>query len=236
MKLFLLVGQSNMAGRGNLGDVPEIRDPLCKMLRNGRFQPMREPICFDRPLKGKYHIGVGLATSFAVRAAEYYNEEIGLIPAADGGTSLADWAVGGLLYDHAVMQAKLALRSGGEMAGILWHQGESDSKSPENASTYAARFETIITQMQRDIGCDVPLVMGELGEFLADNQDGGTRSYRYFPIVNEQLHAYAASHPQCAVASAAGLVDNQDQLHFNAASLRIFGERYFEAYRSVIES
>ena len=206
------------------------------MLRNGRFQPMHEPICFDRPLKGKYHIGVGLATSFAVRAADYFGEEIGLIPAADGGTSLADWAVDGLLYDHAVMQTKLALRSGGEMAGILWHQGESDSKSPENASTYAARFEPIITRMQKDIGCDVPLILGELGDFLAENQDGGAKGYLHFTTVNEQLHAFAASHPKCAVASAAGLTDNKDQLHFNAASLRVFGERYFDAYRSVIES
>ena len=233
MKLFLLVGQSNMAGRGNLGDVPELTDPRCKMLRNGRFQPMREPIVFDRPLKGKYHIGVGLATSFAVRAADYFGEEIGLVPAADGGTSLADWAVGGLLYDHAVMQTKLALRSGGEMAGILWHQGEAESGTVERASTYCARFDAIITQMQKDIGCDVPLILGELGEFLVHYENGRAQ---YFPIVNEQLHAYAASHPKCAVASAAGLTDNQDQLHFNAASLRIFGERYFEAYRSVIES
>ena len=232
MKLFLLVGQSNMAGRGNLGEVPEILDKRCFMLRNGRFQPMREPICFDRPLTGKYHIGVGLATSFAVRAADFFGEEIGLIPAADGGTSLADWAVGGLLYDHAVMQAKLALRSGGEMAGILWHQGEADCGTVERASSYAARFAPIITQMQKDIGCDVPLILGELGEFLAQYENGRAR---YFQTVNEQLHRYARTHGKCAVASAAGLTDNRDQLHFNAASLRVFGERYFDAYRSVIE-
>ena len=232
MKLFLLIGQSNMAGRGNLGDVPEIIDKRCFMLRNGRFQPMREPICFDRPLKGKYHIGVGLATSFAVRAADYFGEEIGLIPAADGGTSLADWAVGGLLYDHAVMQTGLALRSGGEMAGILWHQGEAESGTVERASSYAARFAPIITQMQKDIGCDVPLILGELGEFLAQYENGRAQ---YFQTVNEQLHLYARTHEKCAVASAADLTDNGDQLHFNAASLRVFGERYFEAYRSVTE-
>ncbi len=232
MKLFLLIGQSNMAGRGNLGEVPEILDKRCFMLRNGRFQSMREPICFDRPLKGKYHIGVGLATSFAVRAADYFGEEIGLIPAADGGTSLADWAVGGLLYDHAVMQTKLALRSGGELAGILWHQGEAESGEYSRASTYAARFAPIIAQMQQDLACDVPLVLGELGDFLAEFGKDAV----YFRTVNEQLHAYAATHPKCAVASAAGLTDNQDRLHFNAASLRVFGERYFDAYRRIIES
>ena len=48
MKLYLMIGQSNMAGRGEFGEVPEIRDPRLKMMRNGRFQTMTEPIVFDR--------------------------------------------------------------------------------------------------------------------------------------------------------------------------------------------
>lgn len=47
---FLMVGQSNMAGRGFLKDVPPICNERIKMLRNGRWQIMTEPINFDRPL------------------------------------------------------------------------------------------------------------------------------------------------------------------------------------------
>lgn len=36
MKSFLMLGQSNMAGRGDFGEVEEINNPLCHMLRNGR--------------------------------------------------------------------------------------------------------------------------------------------------------------------------------------------------------
>ena len=238
MKLFLLIGQSNMAGRGEFGEVPEIRDPRCKMLRNGRLQAMTEPVCFDRPVVrgGKLidhdvHSGVGLSSSFAKRWAEHFNEEICLIPCADGGTSLKDWEVGGLLYDHAVMQTRLAMRHG-ELAGILWHQGEAESGSMERASTYAERFGGIIEQLQADLGAEVPLILGELGEYLSVYKEG---SLRYFPVVNEQLHAYAAAHPLCAVASAAGLPPKADGLHFSSSSLRTFGERYFEAYRSIVE-
>ena len=43
MKAFLMIGQSNMAGRGDFGEVEEIKNPLCRMLRNGRWIPMSEP-------------------------------------------------------------------------------------------------------------------------------------------------------------------------------------------------
>ena len=50
MKSFLMMGQSNMAGRGDTTAVPPIRNSKCSMLRNGRWQPMREPINVDRPV------------------------------------------------------------------------------------------------------------------------------------------------------------------------------------------
>ena len=59
---------------------------------------------------------------------------------ADGGTTLARWQPGEILYDHAVFLARLGMRSG-ELAGILWHQGESDSDTEENARSYGERFE-----------------------------------------------------------------------------------------------
>ena len=36
----LMIGQSNMAGRGALDELPPIKNPDCFMLRNGRWQPM----------------------------------------------------------------------------------------------------------------------------------------------------------------------------------------------------
>ena len=230
MKLFLLIGQSNMAGRGELNELPEITDRRCKMLRNGRFQPMHEPIVFDRPLNCLYHSGTNLAASFAKAYAEIFDEEVGLIPCADGGTTLARWQPGEILYDHAVFLARLGMRSG-ELAGILWHQGEAECSVPERASTYAERFLPIITQMKEDVGCPgVPVLMGELGYYLSEFGDG---HIRYWKVVNEQLHKIADENPGFAVVSAAGLAPKADGLHFSTASLRTFGERYFRAYRKL---
>ena len=48
IRSFLLVGQSNMAGRGDLTPENTITAPDCFMLRMGRWQPMSEPINVDR--------------------------------------------------------------------------------------------------------------------------------------------------------------------------------------------
>ena len=141
-----MIGQSNMAGRGDFGEVAEIQNPLCKMLRNGRWIPMREPINPDRGIFDYFHSGVGLAASFADAYAKHFNEEIGLIPCADGGTMLAEWQPGEILYDHAVAMAKLAQRSA-EIVGILWHQGESDSNSEEKVKAYRSRFLHMISSL-----------------------------------------------------------------------------------------
>ena len=120
MHSFLLIGQSNMAGRGYLNEAHDIDTSRIFTLRNGRWARMFRPINPDRSFSG-----VNLAESFADAYQKEHNVEVGLIPCADGGTSLSQWRVRGLLYDHAVMQARLAQRTS-TIAGVLWHQGEAD--------------------------------------------------------------------------------------------------------------
>ena len=122
----LMIGQSNMAGRGDLGTIPEINNPDCYMMRMGRWQPMRDPINVDRPLSGiPFPSGVSLAGSFADELSRYTGRRVGLIPCADGGTKIAAWQPGEVLFDHAVAMCELAKRSS-RLYGIIWHQGESD--------------------------------------------------------------------------------------------------------------
>ena len=103
---FLLIGQSNMAGRGFLNEARPIRDRRIKALRNGRWQMMWEPIHIDRPFAG-----IGLGASFAKRWLEDHpDEEIGLIPCADGGSCRDEWMPGTALFDHMVYQVELPRR------------------------------------------------------------------------------------------------------------------------------
>ena len=53
---------------------------------------------------------------------------------------------GEILYDNAVMNAKLAQRPS-EICGILWHQGESDSLNVEDRDNYRERFMNMLNGM-----------------------------------------------------------------------------------------
>lgn len=79
IKSFLMLGQSNMAGRGFISEVTPIYNERIQMLRNGRWQMMTEPINYDRPVSG-----VSLAASFAdAWCCENQEDRIGLIPCAE---------------------------------------------------------------------------------------------------------------------------------------------------------
>jgi len=218
-----MVGQSNMAGRGYLKDVPQIYDEQIKMLVNGRWQTMTEPINYDRPTAG-----IGLAASFA-GAWRLANEsdQIGLIPCADGGSSLDDWAVDGVLFEHAVFQARLAQRTS-KLSGILWHQGENDSFAGRSA-VYYDKLSVIVAALRAELGVsDIPFIAGGIGDFLSGGRYGAY--FTEYNEVNQALQKYANEMANAFFVTATGLGANADGLHFDAVSQRKFGIRYFESF------
>lgn len=228
MKSFLMIGQSNMAGRGDFAEVPEIINRDCFMLRNGLWQRMSEPINPDRSPFSFYHSGRGLAASFADEYAKYFGEQVGLIPCAEGGSSLNQWMPGEILFDNALNHARLAMRTS-ELAGILWHQGESDCHRAEDATTYAERFTRMISCLRAELGDEnLPVIVGGLGDFLYDFHH--EVKYKHTATVQKALKELPATLPRCGYADAEGLTHRGDGLHFNSKSYRIFGKRYFAAY------
>ena len=227
----LMLGQSNMAGRGDLGQVKPIRNPLCYMLRMGRWQPMCEPVNPDRGIfEGRFRSGVSLAASFAEEYARYFQSPVGLIPCADGGTSLDEWMPGQLLYDHAVMQTRLAMRTS-QLKAILWHQGESDCLCDETVAAYREKFLQMISQLRKDLGAEnVPVILGELPQQMGANWKTGGREQQ----LNAILRQLAKEVPGCAIASSAGLSMKADGAHFDSPACREFGKRYFEAYQTLL--
>lgn len=234
MDSVLLIGQSNMCGRGIVGHVPEIpaRDMLF-MLRNGRWVPMSEPINPDRRIYAssddQIRSGVSLAASFADDYANRYQRRIGLIPCADGGTKIEQWQPGEVLFDHAVMQAKLAQRSS-RIVGILWHQGESDSTSMENVEQYAQRFHRMMNTLKAELQLEenIPVVIGELSMLLEAR-------WPYVGQTNQVLRQLAEESPHMGIASVEGLTLSPDGIHFSAASYRVLGHRYFEQFDQLVQ-
>lgn len=223
----LMLGQSNMAGRGDMGQVKPIRNPLCYMLRMGRWQPMCEPVNPDRGIfEGRFRSGISLAASFADEYAKHFRSPVGLIPCADGGTYLQQWMPGELLYDHAVMQTRLAQRTS-RLKAILWHQGESDCLRDETVAAYKENFINMITQLRKDLNAEaVPVIIGELPQKMGEAWKTQGREQR----LNGILHQLAAEVPNCVIVSSANLTMKPDGAHFDSPACREFGRRYFEQY------
>ena len=221
----LLIGQSNMAGRGFANEVLPIKNKNLFVLRNGLWRRMYVPVNPDRVTAG-----INLSESFADLYARDHDVQVGIIPCADGGSSLDQWAEGSILFDHACYMAELASRTSSIVA-VLWHQGESDS-SADKAPLYEEKLRLILNAFRKRLGLeDVPLLLGGLGDFLVQNPDPlRCEKFRDYNKVNQALARIAATEKAMGFVSAEGLVDNSDYLHFSAQSLRTFGERYYEAF------
>ena len=223
IKSFLMLGQSNMAGRGFINEVPPIYNERIQMLRNGRWQMMTEPINYDRPVAG-----VSLVSSFAdAWCSENKEDTIGLIPCAEGGSSLDDWAIDKVLFRHAISEAKFAMETS-ELAGILWHQGETDSFNG-NYKTYYKKLLLIIETLRKELNApDIPLIIGGLPDFLG--KEGFGKNCTEYALVNKELEKFASEQDNCYFVTAKGLTSNPDGIHIDAVSQRKFGLRYFEAF------
>jgi hypothetical protein len=219
LQLFLLIGQSNMAGRGVIEPQDKVPHPRVFVLtKELTWAPAVDPLHYDKPER----IGVGLASSFGRSiAGDQPRAAVGLIPAAFGGTSLDEWKPGGALYTEAVKRARVAMKQG-TLVGILWHQGEEDA-APERAATYPERFAAMIAQLRSDLEAkDVPVVVGEIGRFVENSS-----------AINEALAKIPAHVPRSAFVSSERLTDKGDKLHFDSAALREFGRRYAEAWKAM---
>ena len=232
---FLMMGQSNMSGRGALAELPEINNPHVFVLRDEGWEIAKEPVVLDKSIAG-----AGMGTAFGAYINALAGVDVGLIPCSMGGSALDEWQPGNELFEKAVEKSEAAIKSA-RIGGILWHQGEHDSEHARLAYTYAERFEHMRDEFERmlrqitdEIGktelvvSPLPMIAGELGEYLKDFPTS-----KYHNEINRQLRMASAQAPQYACVSAQGLEDRGDKLHFSAGAQRMLGLRYACAWAEV---
>ena len=76
--------------------------------------------------------------------------DIGLVPCAAGNTSLSEWRVGSALYNRMIARAKAARAQhpANKIAGLVWHQGESDALKVESAMMYSQQFVDMVAHVR----------------------------------------------------------------------------------------
>ena len=243
MHLYVLAGQSNMAGRGKVDTLDKTAHPRVWVLnQDNQWIPATEPLHFDKPAV----VGVGPGLAFGKLMADADTSAagvpvfIGLIPCAVGGSAIDSWKPGGFHeqtkaypYDEAIKRVQVAQKSG-TLMGILWHQGESDSK-PELVAGYEQKLTQLIGRFRQELNspnvpaAGVPVVVGTLGDFYTLKNPSATQ-------INAILRNLPKRESRVACVEASGLTDNGDQTHFDAASARELGRRYAEAMQKLQSS
>lgn len=225
--LFLLAGQSNMAGRGAIADEDRVAHPRVLMLdKSGAWVPAVDPLHFDKP-----SAGTGLGRTFGITIANARpGITVGLVPCAVGGSPIDAWKPGGFHpstkthpWDDAMRRAAIALKSG-TLRGILWHQGESDA-TPGLAPAYEAKLHDLIRRLRSGFGIpELPFVAGQMGQFPDNPWDDAHRQ------VDQAHRNLPAKMPHTAFVSSRDLNHKGDKVHFDSPGLRELGRRYAEAY------
>ena len=222
--IYLLMGQSNMAGR-DTHDLAEQKDEprILAFNAEGQWVVARDPI---HAKQGRVEPGVGPGISFASEMLKSApGTSIGLVPCAVGGTPLSRWVKCGDLYEAAVKRAKAAAKDG-EIKGVLWHQGETDCVKKEDAESYEKRLAKMIQDLRSDLGqADLPVVVGQLGDFLALTPE----KYPQLETVRGAIKHIPAVVPHSGYADSKGLEHKGDKLHFNADAARELGSRFAKA-------
>lgn len=217
--IYLLMGQSNMAGRAAVQPEKDQPNPRVLVLNQQDLWTIaRHPLHFDKPTAG---VGPGL--SFGNAMAADPSVTIGLVPCAVGGTPLSRWEKEGDLYQGALRRCETALQHG-TLKGVLWHQGENDSMTKEKAESYAKRLGLLIGDLRSDLNnAKLPIVVGQLGDFLNKEQ------FPYTATVNNALSSLPHQVSATACVEASGLKSNGDAVHFDAASATELGNRFAHA-------
>ena len=232
MHIFLLAGQSNMAGRGEVQETDRTPHPRVFVLNeNDEWVVATEPVHFDKPQR----VGVGPGLALAKEIAERNPDiRVGLVPTAVGGSGIQTWTPGGYHeqtgfypWDDAVRRLRVAMQSG-ELKAILWHQGEGDS-GMDAAKLYEARLHDLIRRFREVAGDDqLPVIIGQLGQFK--EWSDGRR------LVNAAHESVPKHFERTRFVTSDGLTHIGDGTHFDAASARELGHRYAEAYADILLS
>ncbi len=228
--LYILAGQSNMAGRGTVeAEDREIHPRVFVLNKDDEWAPAADPLHFDKPVAG-----VGPGFSFGKTLARMNPDvRIGLIPCAAGGSPIDSWKPGGYWeqtkshpYDDAVNRARIAMKKG-VLKGIIWHQGESDS-SPEKAPLYGEKLAGLGSRLRADLGIpDLAFVAGTLADFYVKRSSDAE-------TVNRAIRSLPEKLDRVSYIESSGLSAMEDGVHFDAASEREMGRRFARAMMTLI--
>jgi hypothetical protein len=216
LHIYLLIGQSNMAGRAKITeDVAGVIDRCVLLNDKNEWVPAKNPLNLYSTIRkgeGMQKLGPGYGFAKAMLQADP-DSKIGLVVNARGGSKIEQWLGKEAKYYKLALQRARAAQATGTIKGILWHQGESNSSKPE---AYLDQLKALIANLREDLGDeDLPFVAGQVNNT---------------PVlkINDVIASLPKAVPNTAAVSSKGL-KCYDRWHFDTDSQIELGKRYAAA-------
>ena len=222
--LYVCIGQSNMAGRATL--TPEVMDTLqiVYLLNDkGNFEPAVNPLNrYSTVRKDLSMQRLGPAYGFAKEMTRKTKRPLGLVVNARGGSSINSWLKGSYdgYYEEALSRVRIAMKQGGVLKAILWHQGEADCSNPE---AYKQKLISLVKDLREDLGMpNLPVVVGQISQWNWTKREAGTVPF------NQMIKKVSSFIPYSDWVSSKGLGWYKDEKdpHFNTEAQLLLGKRY----------
>lgn len=225
MDIYLLIGQSNMAGRAEVegSDADTLKHVfLYTGIPGKEWEKAANPLNKYSSIRKKLSMQrLGPGYHFAKKMAQLKpDKKIGLVVNAKGGTKIEEWMPGTEFYTEAIRRTKAALKYG-VLKGIVWHQGEGNASKYQE---YMPKITELIAALRNDFGQpDLPFVAGQLSKDKPQRKK-----------FNRMILKLPKKMKNCGVVRTKK-TSTIDNTHFNAASQKIMGERYAEEMLRLIQ-
>lgn len=213
-EIFLLVGQSNMAGTAQLARNQVLKADGVFVFRDDQFSIAVEPI-------NPTGVGPGLSFATSYRSERGPGPGIVLLPVVAPGSNLRAFLPSDdsdCLYARMIRHA-LGAKHHGKLSGLLFFQGESDTDRTKGdlADDWGDGFTELVNRIRRDLRTpDLAVVFAQIGPDPGDKIDWKRVQERQAAV---ELH-------NVAMIRTSDLEVDESAIHFTLESYIEIGKRF----------
>jgi hypothetical protein len=218
--VYIMAGQSNMAGRGVVAPEDTVISPrVLELDANGALAPKHEPNTINQGALAGLDCGRSFGNELLVKLNS--NTTLLLVQCSIGSTVIGDWLGDSVrlvpLYSNLLGRTKAAITHG-KLKGVLWHQGEGNADNEPDSRNYARDLAAFISKYRSDLGIpNLPFFVGMLPSWCIKP---------YTQTINADIRSVAASLPGVYIIGTDDLTAKGDKLHFDAQGQRELGKRF----------
>ena len=230
--VYLLLGQSNMAGRGTMlsTDTTNVIEGVWLLNAEGEPESAVAPLNRYSTIRKDLSIQqICPGDSFSAAMHDATGRKILLVVNARGGSSLEQWMPSNSstsFFEDAVTRARQASEYG-DVKAILWHQGESNSNRTEHYLDSLSVFVSALRQALGDEDSSIPFVAGEIAQW-----------HKNAVPFNSMIAHISEYIPNSYCVSSAGCSQHggKNDPHFSRDGQILLGKRYAEKVLEVFEN